>query len=397
MHRVPHLLLVLAYAALPVAFLAGNILSHGVGASPVVRWPQLQWAVKSGGAPVGRLDVSQARQSVNRLSSFAFMRQAGNSARISFGQQLSWCIWGDRKPTMLFPIGELWVSEGMQVPETRQRVTDALNTIRRHHTQLRQEGWTLVVLPVPTKLSIYADHCSWPRMDKNLLTRQPVASDRGDEVYGALVAGLNSDGIPVVDLQTLYREHRTAHPEEWLYPPGETHWSGIGLKIAADAAAARIAALAGISRRTFRPSYLEVEEVADLCAGYNPLPQWLSRLAPMYNYRDRVVNGGDGLGFIYAQNPTSLLVLAGTSYSGQFTWHIGQPVGLAWTLGMQLEECEFHNGAQAGHGSFAAFAQFLAERHDKAADFARRRNLQQFPKIVVWEFPIRDLAALANH
>ena len=391
------ILLVLAYVALPVAFIAGNLLRQPPGTSPAVRWPSFQRApAEPGGSGVAKLDLPRLRQSVNRLYSVNFMRQAGNSARISCGQQLSWCMWGDRNPPMLFHSVELWVSEGLVPPENRQRVEDALATIRKNHAMLQKEGWTLVVLPVPTKLSLYADLCSWPRMDKDPLTRRPVPTDRADEVYDALLAGLQTEQIPTIDLRTLYRNYRAAHPTELLFPPGETHWSGIGLKVAADAAAERVSALTGIPLRTFAPSYLTVEEVSDMSAGYNPLPQWLSRLAPFYTYRDRLVNGAEGRGFIYAQNPTSLLVLAGTSYSGQYTWHIGEPVGLAWVLGMQLEECEFHNGAQAGHGSYAAFASFLAERNAKATDFARRRGLDRFPKVVVWEFPVRDLASLAG-
>jgi SGNH hydrolase-like domain, acetyltransferase AlgX len=389
--------LVLAYVALPAAFIAGNLLWRLPGTGPAVRWPDFQRApAESSGAPVAKLDLPRLRQSVNRLPSVSFMRQAGNSVRISCGQQLSWCIWGDRNPPMLFHSVELWVSEGLGPPENRQRVEDALVTIRKYHAQLSQEGWTLVVLPVPTKLSIYSDLCSWPRWDKDPLTRRPVPADRADEIYDALLAGMNRDRIPAIDLRTIYREHRAAHPTELLYPPGETHWSGIGLKIAADAVAERVSALTGIPRRTFVPSYLSVEEVSDMSAGCNPLPQWLSRLAPFYTYRARLVNGAEGRGFIYPQNPTSLLVLAGTSYSGQYTWHIGEPVGLAWVLGMQLEECEFQNGAQAGHGSYAAFASFLAERNAKVADFSRRRGLNQFTKVVVWEFPVRDLASLAG-
>jgi len=295
---------------------------------------------------------------------------------------------------MLFHSVELWVSEGL-IPASNQTIVNgAITTILKHHEMLEHEGWKLVVVPVPTKLSIYRDRCDWPVRDKDLLSLHPVVSDKADEIYDRLISELQTAKISVLDLRAVYRTYRSSHPHDLLYPAGETHWSGLGLKLAADATADLVAQAAGIRRRQFTPSYLEVEEVADMTAAYDPLPQWTSRLTSVYKYRTLLVNGDEGKGFQYAQNPTSLLVLAGTSYSGQFTWHIGQPVGFAWVLGTQLEECEFHNGAQAGHGSYAAFAQFLAERHTKEQDFAARRHLTDFPKVVVWEFPVRDLGSL---
>jgi hypothetical protein len=140
-----------------------------------------------------------------------------------------------------------------------------------------------------------------------------------------------------------------------------------------------------------------VEEIADIAAAFDPLPFWTSRLTPLYRYQDRLVDGEKGRGFQYASNPTSLLIVAGTSYTGQFTWHIGHPVGFSWVVGGQLEDCEFQNIAQAGRGAYAAFAQFMRDRHNLAETFSRRRALTDVSKVVVWEFPVRDLADIQQN
>ncbi len=390
---------IVLYALLPLLFVGGNLLWRTAPGTTAVRWPVLHRtpaAAAPEGAPIiVRLDLPALKQSINRLPSVALLRETGNSLRLAGGQKLSWCIWGNTTPLTLFHKVELWVSEGL-TPVNLERVDGALATISKYHTILQREGWILVVVPVPSKLSIYSDRYIWPCLETDPLTRRPIERDRADEVYDRLVGQLQAEHIPVIDVRALFRAERLAHPDALLYPPGETHWSGHGLKITADATAELVSSLSGVHRRQITPRYLEVEEVADMAKGFDPLPQWPSRLQPVYRYKDRLVSGDVTAGFQYAQNPTSLMFVAGTSYSGQFVWHVGEPVGFAWAIGGQLEECEFYNGAQAGHGSYAAFETFLAEREGKAADFSRRRNLRDFPKIVVWEFPIRDLAALVN-
>lgn len=388
---VARILQIGAYVLIPLAFISINLATDTAGTGNVTRWPRLE-AARS--APIAKLDIPLLKQSVNRLPATKLLRQTGNSLRIAFGQQLSWCLWSQTPPPLLFHRVELWASEGLTTAANRKVVETAIATIRRQQEVLHPEGWTLVVVPVPTKLSIYRERSAWPILAKDQLSRRPVPADRADEIYDRLLADLQADQIPVLDLRTVYRTHQADYPADLLYPPGDTHWSGLGLKLAADATAELVAQVTGIKRRSYIPSYLEVKEVGDMAAAFDPLPQWTGPLEPVYEYTDRLVNGEEGKGFLYAQNPSSLLVATGTSYSGQFTWHIGHPVGFAWVLGTQLEETEFHNGAQAGQGSFAAFASFMAERHTKAADFAARRKLTEFPKVVVWEFPVRDLASI---
>lgn len=388
-----HLIISLLYLALPVLLVCVNLQSPAIAGKATSRWPSLQLTAKT--SAVAQLDLGALKQSISRLPAVALLRETGDSLRLLCGQKLRWCIWGDTNPPMLFTKAELWTAEGL-TPENQARVDDALANIYKYHDLLHREGWTLIMVPVPTKLSIYQDCVSWPSLEKNPLSRQPIPRDRAGEVYDRLVDGLRTRHVPVLDLRALYLASRRQHPHLLLYPLGESHWSGAGMKLAADAVARMIHRLSDVPLRPITPRYLPVVEVADLAAAFDPLPQWLNRLQGVYRYHDRLVNGDVVKGFQYAQHPTALLYVAGTSYSGQFTWHIGEPVGFAWVIGGQLEGCEFHNGAEAGRGSFAAFADFLSRRAALAADFSRRQHLTQFTKIVVWEYPIRDLQDIAG-
>lgn len=338
------------------------------------------------------LDLSTLKTSINRLPAISLARQLGNSLRIACGQRLNWVIWGGRNPAMLFPESELWAAEGINAGDNRTIVEGASVTAKKYAALLKAEGWTLIVVPVPTKLSIHREHCHWPIMEKDLLTRRPVTGDRTDEIIDTLFNNFTRDGVNFVDLRAVYRAHLVNHPDDLIFPPGESHWSGLGIQLAAEATAVKVTSVTNITFHPRIPSFLEVDRIGDMVSAFDAYPGWLSRLRPFYHFQDHLVNGEQGKGYTYAPTPKSLLVVAGTSYTGQYTWLIGEPVGFTWVIGGMLNDCEIHNRPVAGLGSFYAFRQFLDEHKALAQDFAQRNALTAFPKVVVWEFPLRDLA-----
>lgn len=392
--------LVAFYAAIPLAFIGWNL---AASARPDrTRWPAFGLNPTVGSSAtthstieIRKLNLPALKASINRLPSLDALRQTGNSLRITLGQRLSWSIWGGLEPLMLFHAVELWASEGLDAGNNRAVVDQAADLIVQYNQRLRREGWTLVVVPIPTKLSIYEDLCHWPLLHQDSLTRHPVARDRSNELYQHLLQRLDAGAVGTVDLATAYRIHRNEHPDTMLYPPAETHWSGAGIRVAATATADVVARRTEVKRRDYVPSFLEVNDVGDIAAGFNPLPAWLGPLARVYRFKDRLVNGEIGQGYIYASNPTSLLVVAGTSYSGHYTWHTGQPVGFPWVLASYLQKTEMHNRSAAGQGSFHPFRAVWTERDAIRHDFARRCPDPRAPKILVWEFPLRDLGSIS--
>ena len=296
---------------------------------------------------------------------------------------------------MLFHRAELGIAKGLTDSSVRATMEIAADRIALYSYQLESEGWKVVVVPVPTKLSIYSDLCHWPTHSDSL-SWSPIPVDRADEVYQAFIARLKERGILAVNLALVYQRARTQAPHKLLYPPAETHWSGEGIRVAALASAEKISATAGIKQRNIVPTYFEVSVIGDLAAGFDPLPGWLGRLAPIYRYRDYLVNGAQGIGYIYPANPSAFLVVAGTSYSGHYTGHTGQPVGFPWVTAGYLENTEVHNRSQAGRGSFESFRQFWAERAMLVESFNHRAGPADAPRVLLWEFPLRDIQTIVT-
>jgi len=367
-----------------------------------VRLPKLAMArspeqTLGGLVPSGlwQLDAAKLHSSIDRLPGVRIGRELGNSLRIAAGQRVEWIEWGGRAPEMLFPTIDLWVSRGIN-PDVADRLDRAAKIISDYDRKLAAEGWLLVVLPVPTKLSVHRDLAHWPMQGADLLSRDPIDRDRSDEVYGYLQRALEERDVHAVNLLARYRASLAANPEQLLFATNDSHWSGTGIRLAAIATADEVASATALQRKTpVRPTYLSVAHVGDLAKAFDPAPWWTSWLKPVWVFQDRLINGEQGQGYVYAAHPRGLLVGIGTSYTGQYTWIENQPVGLTWQIGLRLHEVEIQNRPVAGQGSFVAFGNFLREKDALEAEFAARAG-PTAPRVVIWEFPLRDIEGIAS-
>ncbi len=342
-----------------------------------------------------RLDESALHSSVNRLAVVRVGRQMGNSMRVAVGQRVEWIVWGNTGLPMLFPTIDLWVSRGLN-PEVESQLERAASTIAHYSSELASEGWTLVVVPVPTKMAVHYERVSWPVQGESLTTRDPIASDRSGEVYELLQQRLVALDVAVVNLQELYWSHLMADPQLPIYASNDSHWAGEGIRMAAEATAQTIATESAlVSRVPINPTYLEVSHVGDLAKAFDPMPGFTTWLSPLWSFNDRLMNGEAGRGYVYAEKPVGLVVVVGTSYSGQYTWIENQPVGFTWQLGLHLEDVEIQNRPVAGRGSFYAFHEFWRQRKTIEAEFISKHG-RDLPRILVWEFPVRDVGGIAE-
>ncbi len=69
-------------------------------------------------------------------------------------------------------------------------------------------------------------------------------------------------------------------------------------------------------------------------------------------------------------------------------------MGFTWQLGLHLKDVEIQNRPVAGQGSFFAFHQFWQNRNAIDAEFVAKRS--RLPKVLVWEFPVRDVKGIAE-
>jgi len=335
-------------------------------------------------------EYGKIRSSIDRLSPVRLGRELGNSLRLAGGQRLEWVIWGGRKPLMLFPTIEIWVSKGLDA-KLRNDLDSIAAIIDRERGRLDAEGWKLLIVPIPTKLGIHRDLCIWPVLEPDLLNQVPLLQDHSDEVYGYFHKKLQENGVSAIDLQSIYRAAVLHKQGLMLYAPNDSHWSGEGIRLAAQATAQGIANISPLHDRIPKnPTYFEYDHIGDIVKSHDPFPNILTRLNNVWYFHEKLLNGEKGIGYRYSEHPVGLVVAVGTSYTGQYTWLSRQPVGYAWQLGLHLDNVEVQNRPMAGHGSLESYKSFSNMRQKIAKEFDDKHG-PGLPKMIVWEFPIRDI------
>jgi hypothetical protein len=384
------------YALLVAALVAAAALKLPFGTgprAPEVGFERVATQPFFGLVPEGlpRLDLRRLRSSMDRLGPVQLMRQAGNSLRVAAGQGVEWITWGGREPLMLFPNTDLWVSWGLS-PYVATELAAFADRVAEYDARLAAEGWTLVVVPVPTKIGIHRELATWP-VREGLLSRSEVAFDRTDEVYGYLVAALRKRSIATVDLQSAFRASVREHPSRLLYVPGDAHWTGAGIELAADTTIAEVARHTRLRPHALaQPSYSEFHLVPDLVHVYDVL-EWLpGRLSSIYETHIRVTDADAGKGYDdVPAHPEALLATAGSSYSLYYTNFGRHRVAFPWQLGLRLENVEVQTYAE--FGQLGRIEPFWRAREAIVRDFEARHGAR-LPRAVVWEFPLRDTVSL---
>lgn len=121
---------------------------------------------------------------------------------------------------------------------------DPVAVIKDLADQLARRGVALWVMPVPGKASVH------PERLRRGVRPDPAVGAHTRRVLDALA----QRGVTTVDLLRVFLEVRRRHPERVLYMRADTHWTGEGARLAAEAVAARIRALSWY-RRPARPLY----------------------------------------------------------------------------------------------------------------------------------------------
>jgi len=399
MAEIRNLAVIAIYACLVAAFIAGNWLA---GTQPnLVGWPDAVWVAGTSATRAG-LDHDRLARSVQRLPSIRFLRMLGNNVRILFGQRLEWIIYGEQEGVpVLAPKADLRLSLGLEDQGIKANLDQLIKRLEQYSQKLRSEGWDLYIVPVPTKLSIYREAFPWPLYDGDSISRLTVNSDRSDDLFRYLGHELAARDVRFVDLQTIFREYQLNHPTQWLYPPGESHWSAHGIDLAAQVTAPRIAEASNliyIGRPTARP--MPYEHVGDMVRSMDAFPKLLVHYRSIYYFKEDLTLWPryDPQFGIPAPDATLVAVL-GTSFTGHYGWLIDQPVGFAQALGAHLNHAKIYQISQTGIGGFHPFRSFLNRKEELISDFARLTGQSEnmIRKIVVWEFPIRDFGYLTAH
>ena len=259
--------------------------------------------------------------------------------------------------------------------EGAARLTGNVTAIRDHVTALRQAGAARVLLlPVPTKLSILlaVDPSLRPQVaplqapgEQGPLRETVPDGRRTAEAYARLPGAFRDlPGVEVVSLQRLFLETAARAGQEGpLFVPEDTHWTSLGVNLAA-------LAVARAWRRTEQAALLRVGSLPD---GPGDLQNMMAlpggawfRTHPfeetLYDVRGAASQPCEERAF-----------LVGTSYSTHRAHHLAAQIAKA-------AGCPVEDLAQGGKGPVATLEALLKER------------ASQLPgAVVIWEFPFRDV------
>ena len=246
-------------------------------------------------------------------------------------------------------------------------VADAIVSFR---DRLAARGIKLLVVPAPGKASVYPDR----------LTARARAGDAGVHAHSRqLIDQLRARGVEVADLYEVFARTRTGVGEGAdLYLQRDTHWSPAGMRIAAQAVAARLIDLGWVVRGDtaydLRPA--SIERRGDIVHMMRS-PRIEARLDRQRVDCAQVVTQGDASP--YADDPHSDVLVLGDSFLRIYQTDEPESAGfiahLARELGMPLTSIVNDGGAST-----------LVRQ-----ELARKPALLTGKKVVIWEFVERDI------
>ncbi len=131
-------------------------------------------------------------------------------------------------------VGPFWGESAVRVNRSaKPEYADPLPAILDFHEQLQNAGIELLIVPVPAKAAVYPEGLS-----QTIKTDGAAAPPRVDESHQEFYRLLNEKGIAVFDLLPMFVEHQR-DVEGPVYCKTDTHWSGRGIELAAQAIADR--------------------------------------------------------------------------------------------------------------------------------------------------------------
>ena len=127
-------------------------------------------------------------------------------------------------------VGQFWGAAAKHVSRaSNPEFADPLPTILDFKTQLDSAGISLIFVPIPAKATIYPE----------MVSEHGDTTARTDEYHLKFCDILREHGVNVLDLTPLFRKNRFTDAGH-VYCKQDTHWSGQGCVLAAEAIAKAI-------------------------------------------------------------------------------------------------------------------------------------------------------------
>ena len=269
----------------------------------------------------------------------------------------------------LLSLGHFWGADASKVSRAHKAdLADPLPAIVDFHQQLKARGIELLLVPVPPKAAIYPEKIV---AGFDLAANDPSVHLR--EFYKELGAA----GIDVLDLTALFIQNRdnTRGP---VFCKTDSHWSGVGCALAAQAIAEKVRSKIGASGAPgdFTAEWKEVQITGDLDG---LLPKEAARPGPEKIALQNVSKKG---GAAIEPDANSPLLLLGDSHTLVYHDFLSERAGLVDQLALQLG---FAPDLIGTRGSGATPVRInLYRRGAKDPGYLAKK------KVIVWCFAARE-------
>src|SRR4051812_38881039 len=145
---------------------------------------------------------------------------AGNDGWLFFGGELR-----------LLSLGKFWGDDARKVSRAHKpELADPLPAILDFQQQLKARGIELLVVPVPPKASVYPE---------KIVAGYNAAANDPAPILHQFYQELSAAGVDVLDLTAMFVQNRD-HPKGPVFCKTDSHWSGIGCVLAAQAIAEKV-------------------------------------------------------------------------------------------------------------------------------------------------------------
>jgi alginate O-acetyltransferase complex protein AlgJ len=250
----------------------------------------------------------------------------------------------------------------------RGKAADPLPAILDFHRQLKERGIELVLVPVPPKAATYPEKFS--AAGGVTIATAPYLRAFYDE--------LRAGGVEVVDLMPLFTANRE-HDKGAVFCQTDSHWSGVGCMLAAQAIGERVKAKLPPTqpRREFATEWKDTAITGDLVA-------LLGRDAAKPSAETIALRliAEKGTGAAVKPDPNSPVLIMGDSHTLVFSEFLAQRAGLVDQLAAELGFAPDLIGTR-GSGATAVRISLYRKARGDAGYLAKKR-------VVVWCFAARE-------
>jgi hypothetical protein len=316
------------------------------------------------GADLGLFRVSELQQKFSNDLAKKFEELKHSNAEVVVTPD-SWLFFA--ADLRLLSAGKFWGELARDVsPARKPDRADPAAAIVDFSNQLRQRGVGLILVPVPPKAAIYFDRLI-PGFDLHGEDPEPYLTRFYDELRG--------NGVEVLDLAPLFFQRRIGERGP-IFCRTDTHWSGTGCVLAAEAIAAKIK-LPSQPRHNYTSEWKQIEFTGDLAP---LLPKGEPKPGPEKTFVRVIKDQSTGAGV--QPDPESPLLLMGDSHTLVFHDFLTERAGLVDQLAYETGFAPDLIGTR-GSGATAVRVT-LYRRGNKEPYYVAKK------KTIVWCFSARE-------